>query len=824
MIADGMKTQIAKARPFDLSGPWILISGGRAYGTMEVGLPVPISAEDFDQRFGEHRVRKSDRKKWWFGKDPLYLSPIISFKPFDKCVNIQVEPGAQTVVEKVEFKGDEPESLPEHCEQVRLVIEALEVDTKSEEKAVGVAELPDEAVSLAEVIDEPIIVEDSAGGETVVEPMGVVVPPPYMPNALDMLQSRIHKSFTVVADDLLAWGYVSEQQRIKLSGAIGTALETFIRETEALESEIEGLPSLAEQLRHTGLDDAHALIMASKEEKPMPYDPKNPPAKLRGMPAKAQRVWVHAYNNCKYKDTGRCHKIAYGAVENAGYYQDDEGKWRSRKDFPITDEDFKARWERAYINDLPDSAFLYIEPGGKKDEDGKTVPRKLRHLPYKDASGKIDRGHVKNALSRLGQPKTGEREGERWLTESLRKRLLAKARQILGQESKAESKGIWAWLKERFDGILGDLRGADPVLDPGQRMFVTFKGKDGRPWLLTWTMNAFEDREEEIFRTKAIEEYVARHAKDAVKGEYWFWHLPGAKMADIQWQAVVGRFLVELGPFDDTPIGRKLAAFFSQYPHDHPEIAPEGWGSSHGYYYVPVDREDKIYDWFDKFETTVLPRSAASNQHSPRMEVLPMDDLQRKALAAIGGDDLVELIIRTGEERTKELEQQGIAFKSETAADQQTEEQEAATEAKSEEKQAQQLTETEVKAEETQDAEPAATGEEVKEPDVDSQTKAITELAHQIVAGLNLGEIAQAIKSIQDTVGTIAVSQKEQDERIKALEDIGGEDMSPLIPLPPAAYFQASRLAQTEPEEKMVDKAQPKVPDAIVEMAKLIPV
>ncbi len=48
-------------------------------------------------------------------------------------------------------------------------------------------------------------------------------------------------------------------------------------------------------------------------------------------------------------------------------------------------------------NDLPDSDFAYIEPGGKKDDEGKTIPRSLRHLPINDAA------HVRNALARLDQ-------------------------------------------------------------------------------------------------------------------------------------------------------------------------------------------------------------------------------------------------------------------------------------------------------------------------------------------------------------------------------------------------------------------------------------
>lgn len=48
----------------------------------------------------------------------------------------------------------------------------------------------------------------------------------------------------------------------------------------------------------------------------------------------------------------------------------------------------------ASINDLPDSAFAYIEPGGKRDESGRTSPRSLRHFAVHDPA------HVRNALIR----------------------------------------------------------------------------------------------------------------------------------------------------------------------------------------------------------------------------------------------------------------------------------------------------------------------------------------------------------------------------------------------------------------------------------------
>ena len=64
-----------------------------------------------------------------------------------------------------------------------------------------------------------------------------------------------------------------------------------------------------------------------------------------------------------------------------------------------------AVWSTAYVNNLPDSSFFYIESGGEKDEEGKAKPRSLRHLPYKDETGKVDLPHLRNAIARAPQVK-----------------------------------------------------------------------------------------------------------------------------------------------------------------------------------------------------------------------------------------------------------------------------------------------------------------------------------------------------------------------------------------------------------------------------------
>lgn len=69
----------------------------------------------------------------------------------------------------------------------------------------------------------------------------------------------------------------------------------------------------------------------------------------------------------------------------------------------LTQPEQRAEWTTAFINDLPDSSFAYIESGGEKDEDGKTTPRSLRHFPHHDADGGIDIPHLRNALARAPQ-------------------------------------------------------------------------------------------------------------------------------------------------------------------------------------------------------------------------------------------------------------------------------------------------------------------------------------------------------------------------------------------------------------------------------------
>jgi hypothetical protein len=114
-----------------------------------------------------------------------------------------------------------------------------------------------------------------------------------------------------------------------------------------------------------------------------------------------------------------------------------------------------AVWSRAFINDLPDSAFLYIVPGGTKDDEGKTKPRTNRKFPYKGKDGKVDLPHLRNAIARIPQSN---------LSDDLKKKLQAKARRILAAntEKSATSEGT---MKDKIAALIKSANDPQPLLD-----------------------------------------------------------------------------------------------------------------------------------------------------------------------------------------------------------------------------------------------------------------------------------------------------------------------------------------------------------------------
>jgi hypothetical protein len=151
----------------------------------------------------------------------------------------------------------------------------------------------------------------------------------------------------------------------------------------------------------------------------MPWTSSDSLKHIKGLTPKQSETWAKIANDAR----DRCLKgggtektcdaqairIANGAVKEANV--DKEELLAKLKEAGLSEEALEkveqvlseAEWDTAYINNLDDSAFLHIAAGGKKDDDGKTIPRSLRYFPVYDSSGKVDLPHLRNALARIPQ-------------------------------------------------------------------------------------------------------------------------------------------------------------------------------------------------------------------------------------------------------------------------------------------------------------------------------------------------------------------------------------------------------------------------------------
>jgi len=205
------------------------------------------------------------------------------------------------------------------------------------------------------------------------------------------------------------------------------------------------------------------------------------------------------------------------------------------------------------------------------------------------------------------------------------------------------------------------------VVEAGKELMHGVKAieADGKQLVVLWTMNSFQDREGETFATKSIEDYVARRDKSGIQDRLWFWHVKGTDFGTIVWQDVVGKFLVEVAELDQTEYGQKMFHAL-QHPENYPELLPEGWGTSHGYLYPANYKQNSVYQYFEKFESTVLPFHRASNSFGGVKEVLSMKGLtaeKRAALATLVGEQRAKEILDQPASATDLLERLGISSK-----------------------------------------------------------------------------------------------------------------------------------------------------------------
>lgn len=86
-------------------------------------------------------------------------------------------------------------------------------------------------------------------------------------------------------------------------------------------------------------------------------------------------------------------------------------------------------WSTAYKNQLPDSAFLYVDKRACEhtDREGRSHPLSCRHFPYRNHLGTVSLSHVRNAISRAPQSN---------LPPSVQRQVQQKARRLLDGEGR----------------------------------------------------------------------------------------------------------------------------------------------------------------------------------------------------------------------------------------------------------------------------------------------------------------------------------------------------------------------------------------------------
>lgn len=230
----------------------------------------------------------------------------------------------------------------------------------------------------------------------------------------------------------------------------------------------------------------------------------------------------------------------------------------------------------------------------------------------------------------------------------------------LGQEQKTIS--LWDRFKnllspaekEVADQIQINVMGMD--LKRGER-FKVFTDNEGKPRWISASANAFQDREKEIFTTKALEEAIEYGDKSNERGPLLVFHVKSAVIGQCDYQALAGRFLIESGTFDDTPLGQKALEYFRTTDEEHQV--------SIGYKYVLGDEQDGQYDWLRIRERSVCPAGTAANTWTDFKVIGDMDMNATKVatLEKMFGADLAKTVISQAEEATKTLEEAGVAYK-----------------------------------------------------------------------------------------------------------------------------------------------------------------
>jgi hypothetical protein len=326
----------------------------------------------------------------------------------------------------------------------------------------------------------------------------------------------------------------------------------------------------------------------------------------------------------------------------------------------------KAVWSTKRVNTFPDSSFLHILKGGKKDSEGKTKPRSLRMFPYKDESGKIDLPHLRNAIARIPQSNR--------IDASTKTRLQTKARNILKKQQKEIED---ASLMDRTVTALKSIFGVKEKTEP--EPFSLWKEADGTMrWFAVYSNNyRDDDKPPEIISKAAHLDFVdAIDNKEWPLPELWHWHVKGSRYGE-----------ADLIAYDeDTGMSVAAGVIDEGMEEIAKAIFERGPLVSHGMPTPEIRRDEDdptILTRYRTKEISTLPTEAAANKitfYDLKEQDMNIPEQKLEELRAVGFDvDALAARLEEGkgkaegeERESKETKEEVVESVAETDAPQET--------------------------------------------------------------------------------------------------------------------------------------------------------
>lgn len=187
------------------------------------------------------------------------------------------------------------------------------------------------------------------------------------------------------------------------------------------------------------------------------------------------------------------------------------------------------------------------------------------------------------------------------------------------------------------------------------------RGTDGLRYMVIFTSNGYEDRDEEHVATRALAGYVKScWLPDGAwvgTNKHLYWHDNGLEIGAIVWADMIDGFLVEVSRELDTPIAKAI--------WDYIERGDELHGASHGFRINPKTKEGNTYTVILKHETSSLPVAAASNIGTLSEVITTMETKEQRLDKIFGIEGAAKILAEKGPKGLNdELAKRGVTPKS----------------------------------------------------------------------------------------------------------------------------------------------------------------